>query len=279
MVPLPQPYLHVLDRIHQHLRPRCYVEIGVRDGRSMALMLPGTRGIGIDPQPKLRFPLCAGADVYPVTSDEFFASSELTRSLLARPVDLAFIDGMHLFEFALRDFINLERFAGPGTRILLHDCYPIDASTAARERTTDRWSGDIWKLIVCLKDQRPDLRIGVVDVAPTGLGVIGGLDPTSRVLADDYDAIVDRYRSLPYGYLEETGKADVLNRVPADWDRIRPLLPPRPFRRGAVRLMRARRTVARARPLARAAMRGRWRRARARLWDTRLPGARPQGRG
>jgi len=268
MVPLPRPYLGVLDRIHQHLLPRTYVEIGVRDGRSLALMLPGTVGIGVDPEPRLRYRLSAGAQVFPVTSDEFFATDDTSPVLGDRPVDLAFIDGMHLFEFALRDFINLERRAGPATTILVHDCYPIDEETARRERTTERWSGDIWKLIVCLKEMRPDLLVAVVDAAPTGLGVIRNLDPTSTVLTDAYEEIVARYGSLAYGYLERQGKDVALNRVPDTWDHIRPLLPD-PFRRGNVRILKARRVGARAWPLVLGALSGRARRIRGRLAPAR----------
>ena len=48
-----------------------------------------------------------------MTSDDFFASHDLAQVLGGRPVDLAYIDGMHQFEFALRDFMNLERYVGP----------------------------------------------------------------------------------------------------------------------------------------------------------------------
>ena len=51
------------------------------------------------------------------------------------------------------------------------------------------WSGDVWKVVVWLRRHRPDLRITTLDVAPTGLAVVTGLDPRRPVSApDDLDA-------------------------------------------------------------------------------------------
>ena len=108
----------------------------------------------------------------------------------------------------------------------MHDCFPVDEVSAARERTTDCWSGDIWKLIICLKQWRPDLKVAVIDVAPTGLGMIRGLDPGSAVLENHYDEILEAFVAMPFGRLEDTGKAEALNRVPNDWQRISALLAP-----------------------------------------------------
>ena len=122
---------------------------------------------------------------------------------------MAFIDGMHLFEYALRDLINIERHCSPGSVLLVHDCYPQDEVTAARERSTRRWSGDIWKLVLCLREYRPELRLATLDVAPTGLAVITGVDSGSRVLAERYDEICERYVPLAYGVLD-AGKPEAL---------------------------------------------------------------------
>jgi hypothetical protein len=231
-------YIDLIDRIHHHVVPRTYVEIGVASGRTLALALPGTAAIGIDPAPKIRFPLHRGTRVFNATSDDFFEQNDL-RSLLGRQtVDLAFIDGMHLFEFALRDFMNIERYSAPSTTVLVHDCYPIDERLARREREKGRWTGDIWRLIVCLKQWRPDLDTAVVDVWPSGLGLIRGLDPSSTVLADHYDEIVAQYLDLPFEYLEKGDKAELLNAVANDWDTVRNMLPDRQ-RRFSVPLYKA----------------------------------------
>jgi hypothetical protein len=158
-----------------------------------------------------------------MTSDEFFARHNLAQELGCGTVDLAFIDGMHLFEFALRDFANLEKFCAPASTILVHDCYPVDRVTAARERTTQIWSGDVWKLIICLKKYRADLRIGTVDVPPTGLAIIRGLDPGSTTLASRLDKLYEEF--IPYDYGEmEAGKAQQLNRVENKWNEIQTAL-------------------------------------------------------
>ena len=195
---VPDTYLDLLRRIHAHVRPTTYVEIGVHEGDSLVLASPGTHAVGIDPTPSICRPLGPTTTVVRRTSDEMFAGDELSQLLDDRPVELAFIDGMHLFEYALRDFIGLERRCTPASTILVHDCYPLDEVTAARDRTTMLWSGDVWKLVVCLREHRPDLRIAVVDVEPTGLALIRGLDPASTVLAERYEELCDRYVGLGY---------------------------------------------------------------------------------
>ena len=234
-------YREALDYVHTTLAPRRYIETGVSAGMSMALVLPGTRAVGIDPEPKVDRPIPRSASIYPMPSDEFFERHDLSR-LLGGPVDVAFIDGMHLFEYALRDLINIERHCSLDSVLLVHDCYPQDEVTAARERTTRRWSGDIWKLILCLREYRPALRLATLDVAPTGLAVITRVDPRSRVLAERYDEICERYVPLAYGVLD-AGKPGALARVPGDAGTLAELLPDRPFRAHGRRALLAVRSV------------------------------------
>jgi hypothetical protein len=233
------PYFEMLDRIHQHLLPRTYVEIGVSTGRSMTLALPGTLCIGIDPDPKVEFRVRRGTRIFSQASDDFFADHDLGTLSGGLPLDLAFIDGMHHFEFALRDFINLERASNPSTTVLVHDCLPVDEVTSARQRTTNFWSGDIWRLILLLRRWRPDLEVAVVDWAPTGVGVIRGLDVHSRVLTDHYDEIVEEFLAVPFQALTDGSMHEQLNRVPGDWSTVRSLLPDRPFRRADVGRLKA----------------------------------------
>jgi len=237
------PYYDAMDLIQQHLVPRTYVEIGVATGRTLTLALPGTRCVGIDPEPHLEHPLRHGQEVFTQTSDDFFASHDLRAVLGGAPLDLAFIDGMHHFEFALRDFINLERASHPETTVLIHDCLPESEEGAARERTTVLWSGDVWRLIVLLRRWRPDLEVSVVDWAPTGLGVVRGLDRRSTVLAEHYDEIVEHYLAMPYGALDDGTMAEQLHQVPGTWDALRAVLPAHPYRSDNVELLKARRVA------------------------------------
>ena len=101
-------YLELLAKLHQHFRPQTYLEIGIGSGASLALAGKGTVAVGVDPEPQLE-QAPPGTRVFRQTSDEFFATHDLGTVLQGRPLQLAFIDGMHLFEFALRDFINVER--------------------------------------------------------------------------------------------------------------------------------------------------------------------------
>ena len=196
---LPGPaYYKVLRWIHEILRPANYVEIGVRKGVSLRQALEGTPCIGVDPRPMIRKAVPA-TRIYELTSDEFFEQYDLSE-LLGGAVELAFIDGLHLFEQVLRDFIHLESHSGPGTVVLLHDCLPFDQQTSSRERTTDFYSGDVWKAALALRRTRPDLEMVTVRTAPTGLSLVSGLDAASRRLEKELSEIVTTYRDLDFDY-------------------------------------------------------------------------------
>ena len=163
--------------IPQSLRPQTYVEIGVRWGNSLAIAGSGTRAIGIDPRPRIEVDLVSHPKLFPMPSDDFFESFDLLKELEGPRLALAFIDGLHVFEQVLRDFIHLERYADKRTIVLIHDCLPIARLAANREPMTQFWSGDVWKIIPCLKKYRPDLKIGIIPARPSGLGVVTNLDP------------------------------------------------------------------------------------------------------
>jgi tetratricopeptide (TPR) repeat protein len=218
---LPGPaYTEVLAALHERLRPRAYVEIGVAGGRSLAAVQPTTRVVGIDPAPRLTEPPGPNVQIFAMKSDDYFASRDLQADLGGLPIDLAFIDGSHLFEQTMRDFIHVERCATHASTVLLHDAYPLNRLTAERESKTGFWSGDVWRLVLILKKYRPDLTIANVAAAPTGLCVVRGLDPASRVLADNHDAIVEEFMAVDYDVLERGDKAALLNLFPNDAQRI-----------------------------------------------------------
>jgi hypothetical protein len=196
-------YQDFLARLHAALTPRSYLEIGVARGKTLRYARCAV--VAVDPELQLRHGLMIerpAAHLVRATSDEFFARYDL-RALLPDGVDLAFLDGMHLFEFLLRDIANTERFAQAGSVIALHDCCPINVEMTEREHRADAradrrrrqwWTGDVWKVLPILREYRPDIRLHVLDCPPTGLVLLTRLDPHSRVLPTKHAEIVARFR-------------------------------------------------------------------------------------
>ena len=213
-------YYGLLRRIHELRQPALYVEIGVHEGHSLAFVQPGARIVGVDPAPKVAEPP-PDTTIVAETSDDFFANPAALRG---EAIDLAFADGLHLWEQTLRDVANLERHSAPASVILIHDCNPIDEVTAARERTTAVWSGDVWKTVVALRRFRPDLSVVTADVGPTGLAIVTQLDPTNRVLFDQFDEIVNDIDQLRWADIESADRSELLGLVPGDWTELQPLL-------------------------------------------------------
>ncbi len=200
-------YRSCLARIHAKLQPRTYLEIGTEDGGT--LCLSRSRSVAVDPKFELAEPIpgeMPSLFLFQGESDRFFEAHD-PKVLLEGPVDLAFLDGMHLFEFLLRDFINTERHCHRGSMIILHDCIPLDIGMTERDMITAQsrpaqhypgwWTGDVWKTVDILMRYRPDLDIIALDAPPTGLIVIRKLDPSSTVLLSEYKGIMDAYGSGP----------------------------------------------------------------------------------
>jgi hypothetical protein len=180
-----------LSGLHERYAPRNYVEIGINDGRGLARSM--TRTIGVDPAFKITAELACDLQLVKATSDDFFARTNPLAWFSEGMIDLTFIDGLHIFEFALRDFMNAERFSGPASVIVFDDMLPRSVDEAARDRHTLEWTGDVYKVVTVLERFRPDLVVIPINTEPTGLLLVVGLDPASTVLADNYDAIIAEY--------------------------------------------------------------------------------------
>jgi hypothetical protein len=222
-----ETYFRVLGRIHRHLRPRTYLEIGVSRGDSLRLVQPETRVLGIDPQPKLAQAPPANVTIYRETSDDFFAKYDARAELDGASVELAFIDGLHHFEYSLRDFVNVERACSRASVILIHDCYPLDARTAQREQVTGFWSGDVWRLLLLLRTVRPDLTVRTIATPPTGLGIVLNPDPDSRVLSGRLAELTAEFLAKDFSVLA-AGQAQALGLIENRWPAIRALIDQRP---------------------------------------------------
>jgi hypothetical protein len=205
------PYLRFLRRLYEHCVPRSYLEIGTRHGRSLEAfdcdaicidpsMRPGPASYG-----KRERTFC-----YQMTSDRFF-ETENVRQIFPAGVDVAFLDGMHHYEYLLRDFINTEKVCHKGSLILMHDCFPGSPEIAGRAPPGGAWAGDVWKLVPTLKKYRPDLDLHLIDCPPTGLFLAQKLDQESDLMQRNYDGIVAEFAGLS---LEEYGVATLLSDLP-----------------------------------------------------------------
>jgi hypothetical protein len=132
-----------------------------------------------------------GVRYFAQTSDDFFAQA--APQVLADGVDVVFIDGLHTYPQAYRDFINSLDYLSSGGVILVHDCLPASELEARVAKTYDdalrlnsgsawdgEWVGDVWKVILRLRAERTDLQICVLH-CDHGIGVIYRAQNESRL--------------------------------------------------------------------------------------------------
>ncbi len=183
-------------RVHDLVKPEVYLEIGVQSGASLALASGGI-AIGVDPDGAAFDPGHQRDNQrrFTQTADEYFACVSCERPA----VNLGFVDGMHLVENALRDYLNIEAHAAKGAIILIDDVLPYNQDIAWRHQPPGDWTGDVFKLAQIFDQHRPDLNWHLVDVAPAGTMVV--LNPDPRKAADmlrRVDEIVEPLLSAHY---------------------------------------------------------------------------------
>ena len=196
-------YAEVLSDLHELLAPRAYLEIGVRGGEYFSL----ARGpaLGIAPDASFQAPPADGSRLLQMTSSDFF---DVAADHLGEPPDLIFLNGTHLIESVLNDFMYVERLAAPHALVVVADVTPNHPSQAARTPRTSLWTGDVWKLITVLQQSRPNLYLQTLDASPAGLLLIGGLTAGHAGLWDRHATIVRdclRMGDPPPAILERQG--------------------------------------------------------------------------
>lgn len=214
-----------LARLHEALAPvEIYLEVGVGTGVSLALAAEAGVAYGVDPAPDVH-----GHNVRPNqrviadTSDAWLGCTSCERPT----VDFGLIDGSHLMEDALRDFIYIERHSRPTSVVVFDGVLPYSQDVAWRAPCPGYWVGDMFKLMAVLAAHRSDLTQHLVDVSPAGALVVTGLDQRNVVLEKRYDDIAAEWlprHHVPDAILAREGAQqpeDVLAAVKADLDRIK----------------------------------------------------------
>lgn len=213
-------YRQFLKFLNDQLCPSVYFEIGTHQGDSVRMITCSS--ICVDPRFMLTGDVIGNkpsAQFYQITSDDFFEKHELLK--ISGSPDLVFLDGLHLFEALLKDFINTEKHVHQNSVILLHDCMPLNNRMAGRvhevgpeteaAETRSFWTGDVWRVIPILHMIRPDLKIIYVDCPPTGLVLISNLNPRSEELIYSYERMVATFRDVS---LEAFGLEKLWNLFP-----------------------------------------------------------------
>ena len=192
-------YLTVLKKLHER-KYECYFEIGSRTGSS--LELSQSPSVGIDPYFQLKGNIVGKKDfclLFQEKSDQFFEKS--LNKFPEIKCELGFIDGMHLFEYALKDFINLNKISSLDPVFLFHDPMPWSYEMVTRNfeslpQNAD-WVGDIWKLITIFIELGMKDQVSVLTAAPSGLLAVVNPDQEAIFqLEKNFDDIVHRWKDI-----------------------------------------------------------------------------------
>ncbi len=161
---------------------------------------------------------------FELTSDDFFSSN--ANMLSKNVIDLAFIDGLHTYKQSLMDTINTLKYLDEKGVIILHDCNPLDELAAIPAVSIDEvrknyesdpnwkniWNGDVWKTVVHIRKNYPDLTAFVLDT-DHGLGFV--YKKNREELPKIFESI-SNIDSLDYSFFEKNRK-DLIDLKPISY--------------------------------------------------------------
>lgn len=216
--------LKVITTLMKQKKLKNYLEIGVHNGHIL-FRIKSHFKIAIDP--KFAFdtirkigkiiinPYNIFNQYFEKTSDDFFAN-DAQKIIGQTKINIALIDGMHQYDFALRDIENTLKYLSNDGVIVIHDCNP---QTKNASGTWDEWqarneegfwNGDVWKAIVHLRSTRNDIDVFVLD-CDHGLGIVTKTKPESNL-----NFTADTIAKMQYEDLEVNRKY-FINLKPANY--------------------------------------------------------------
>ena len=177
--------LLVLETLMKEKKLTNYLEIGVFNAH-IFFRMPTSSKVAVDPEFQFDWLRKAGktllnprnlfAKYLEKTSDDLFRD-DAPGLFAKRKINLALIDGMHEYHYALRDIENTLSYGASDVVIVVHDCNPQKREDAISfqqwkdRRFSGTWNGDVWKAILHLRSLRHDLDVFVLD-CDHGLGII-----------------------------------------------------------------------------------------------------------
>lgn len=171
-----------------------YLEIGVFNGH-IFFRVKSTFKIAVDPHFKFDTLRKAGKlflnpynifnKYFEKTSEDFF-NEDASDILSGKKIEIALIDGMHEYSYALTDVENTLKYLSKNGVMVLHDCNPqIKADAVSFDEWKardfkDTWNGDVWRTLLHLQSLRNDINVFTLD-GDHGLGIITWGQPENKL--------------------------------------------------------------------------------------------------
>ena len=191
--------ISVINSCLKTIRGNSYLEIGIGTGKTIT-KIKSNHKVGVDPKLQVNKAIRQqqNTKLYELTSDQFFKKNK-------EKYDVIFVDGLHLYEQAIRDILNSLNVLTKNGVIIAHDCNPKTERVASRTSRKGVWSGDVWKAIYDLKLNYKNLDYFCL-ASDFGLGIITKKNPEDKFEAKVNKEII----RLPYKTLEKE-RDEILN--------------------------------------------------------------------